>query len=101
MTFNDSNKQLHRQFTTVSPGSITVNNNNGNYTFNGSTIAGTGALTKSGTSALTINTSNSYSGGTTLNAGSLNLGNPSAGHRHADDQRRYDRQHDRQWDDIE
>ena len=80
VTFNDSNNNHYTVSinTTVQPSSITVNNNSGNYTFNGSTIAGPGALTKSGTAALTINTSNSYSGGTTLNAGTLNLGNISA-----------------------
>jgi fibronectin-binding autotransporter adhesin len=38
-------------------------------------IGGAGALTKTGTSALTLTGANSYSGGTTISAGTLQLGN--------------------------
>jgi autotransporter-associated beta strand protein len=56
-----------------------VNNSILNYTIGGSkSIIGTGALTKSGTKTLTINTANSFAGGTTLNAGTLNIGNAAA-----------------------
>ena len=41
-------------------------------------IAGPGTLTKNNAGAVTLNTSNSYAGGTTLNAGTLNLGNAAA-----------------------
>ena len=41
-------------------------------------IAGTGSLTKGNTGVVSLNTSNSYTGGTTLNAGTLNLGNAAA-----------------------
>jgi fibronectin-binding autotransporter adhesin len=59
---------------TVQPGGITVNNSNGDYVISGGGgIAGVGALVKSGTRALTISTTNSFSGGTTLNAGTLNV----------------------------
>ena len=37
-----------------------------------------GGLTKSGSGSLTLNTANKYTGGTTLNAGTLNLGNATA-----------------------
>ena len=66
---------------TVLPGSITVSNTNVAYTFsnaNGGAINGSALLIKSGPGTLTINTANGYSGGTTLNAGLLNLGNASA-----------------------
>jgi len=61
--------------TLVSPGSVTVNNSAGNYTIGGAgTVGGTGSLTKSGTGTLTISTPNTYSGGTTVNAGKLLIG---------------------------
>ena len=66
---------------TVLPGSITVSNTNVAYTFSnaaGGQINGSGLLLKNGPGSLTINTANGYSGGTTLNAGLLNLGNAAA-----------------------
>ena len=58
--------------TTVSPGSVTVNNSLGNYSISGTgTIGGTGSLTKSGTGTLTLSTANTYSGGTIVTAGRL------------------------------
>ena len=39
------------------------------------TISGTGALTKDGTGTLTLTANNTYSGGTTISAGTLHLGN--------------------------
>jgi autotransporter-associated beta strand protein len=63
----------------VSPGSLTVSNTNTNYTFGGSgSIAGKTSLVMNGPGALTINTSNTYAGGTQLNGGLLNLGNSAA-----------------------
>jgi autotransporter-associated beta strand protein len=62
----------------VNPGSITVNNNLYNYTISGSNGITTGSLAKNGTGTLTINTANSYAGGTTLNGGTLILGNNAA-----------------------
>jgi autotransporter-associated beta strand protein len=57
--------------TNVSPNSVTVNASS-NYTFSGSGgIAGTAGLIKSGTGTLTLNTRNTYSGATTINAGTL------------------------------
>jgi autotransporter-associated beta strand protein len=64
---------------TVLPGLITVSNTNVAYTISGSgAINGSALLSKSGPGTLTISTSNGYTGGTTLNAGLLNLGNASA-----------------------
>lgn len=64
---------------TLLPNSVTVNSSTGDYTFAGSgSISGTTGLVKSGSSALTINTANSFTGTTVLNAGTLTLGTPTA-----------------------
>jgi len=61
------------------PASVTVSNTSDPYTFTGSgSIGGATGLTKDGAGALTIATANSYTGGTTLNAGTLNINNASA-----------------------
>jgi len=80
VTFNDnnpSNTAANYAVTlnsTVTPGSVTVSNSNGNYTISGiGTIGGTGALTKSGTGTLTLATANTYSGGTSVSAGLLKI----------------------------
>jgi autotransporter-associated beta strand protein len=59
----------------ISPASIalTVGGNNANTTYAG-VLSGGGSLTKTGSGTLTLsNTSNSYSGGTILNAGQLSI----------------------------
>jgi autotransporter-associated beta strand protein len=77
VVFSDANNS-HYAVTlnaTVSPGSIVVNNSAGNYTISGTgSIAGTASLTKSGTSNLTLDTVNTYSGGTTVATGTLVVG---------------------------
>ncbi len=61
--------------TNVSPLSVTVNNPSYNYTVSGSgVIAGATALSKSGAATLKLSTVNTYTGGTTINAGTLQLG---------------------------
>ena len=68
-----------------SPGAValTVGNNSANTTYNG-TLSGAGSLIKTGTGILTLNGNNTYSGVTTVSAGTLqfsaanNLGNGSA-----------------------
>lgn len=71
--------------TTVTPVAVHVSNATRNYTFAGAgSIAGTGNLVKDGAGTLTLaNTApNSYSGGTTISAGTLTLGDgmtPGAG----------------------
>lgn len=81
--FNDSAAGL----TTVSmsgevqPTSITVSNSVLTYTFNGAGyLGGTASLTKEGTQSLILDNSsaNSYSGGTTISAGAVQLGNNDA-----------------------
>ncbi|MES2920812.1 MAG: autotransporter-associated beta strand repeat-containing protein [Verrucomicrobiota bacterium] len=63
----------------VAPAEIIVNNITNPYTFSGSgSIDGATALIKNGAGALTISTANSYSGGTILNAGILNINSPTA-----------------------
>ena len=63
----------------VSPGAVTFDNTTTTaYTLQGSNGIASGSLTKSGNGMLTIANANSYSGGTTLNAGTLNLNNAAA-----------------------
>jgi autotransporter-associated beta strand protein len=62
--------------TGVAPTSVAFNNSTKAYTINasgGGGISGTSSLTKDGTNSVTINSANSYSGATTINAGTLNL----------------------------
>jgi autotransporter-associated beta strand protein len=58
---------------TVSPGGVFVNNTNKNYTIGGMPIAGIGGLNKSGPATLTLRDSNSYTGPTTVNGGTLEV----------------------------
>ncbi len=69
----------------VSPGSLTITNNGLAYTITGNgSINGTTGLIKQGTNSLTIGTTNSYSGVTTISGGTVsitklaNAGQPSA-----------------------
>jgi fibronectin-binding autotransporter adhesin len=81
VTFNDSNPSSTAGNynvtlnTTVSPGSVSVNNSSGNYLISGTgSIIGSAALAKSGSGKLTLDTVNTYTGGTTVNAGTLVVG---------------------------
>jgi autotransporter-associated beta strand protein len=63
----------------VSPASVEFNNSAVDYTVEGTgAISGITGLVKNGTGAVTIATANNYSGGTTLNSGTLNINNASA-----------------------
>ncbi|MDE0594306.1 MAG: autotransporter-associated beta strand repeat-containing protein [Roseibacillus sp.] len=63
----------------VSPSSVTVNNSALAFTLSGlNGIAGGGGLTKGGSGTLNLNSANSFSGTTALNAGILALGDPLA-----------------------
>jgi len=64
--------------TTVGPKGIFVNNPTKNYSFSGSPISGTNSVTKQGAGALTFNSANTYSGGTFLSAGTLNINDNAA-----------------------
>lgn len=74
--FNDtaSSFSVAVQGTSVDPGAMTFNNSANNYTLGGSPVAGLGSLTKNGTGKLTITNENTYAGGTTINAGIVELG---------------------------
>ena len=74
LTFNDSNNSHYAVTlnTTVTPGSVTFNNSSGNYIMSGAGgITGAGYLAKSGTNTLTIDTANTYTGGTWINSGTV------------------------------
>jgi autotransporter-associated beta strand protein len=71
--------------TAVNPAGVVANNSAFDYTIFGSgSIGGTNSITKTGTNSLTLNTANTYSGGTYVNGGILaiaadnNLGSASA-----------------------
>jgi autotransporter-associated beta strand protein len=75
--FNDTNHSHYAVTlnTTVNPASIAINNSSNDYTISGAgSIAGTAALTMSGTRTVTLNTVNKYTGGTTVSAGALVVG---------------------------
>jgi autotransporter-associated beta strand protein len=55
-------------------GTLTAGANDTSTAFSGA-ISGAGALTKSGTGTLTLSGNNTYTGGTNINAGTLQLGN--------------------------
>lgn len=82
VTFNDSGAaQPYVQLqASVAPGSITVNNSAVDYTFADplgtgvGKITGATAITKSGTSTLTINTVNNNTGPLVINAGTVQVG---------------------------
>jgi len=74
VTFDDTAVTFNVNVTTsVSPGSVTVNNTANNYTFGGAgNIGGNGALTKQGSGSLTLQESgDSFSGGVNVAGGSI------------------------------
>jgi autotransporter-associated beta strand protein len=78
ITFDDdaSSFIVTAQGTDVQPGAITISNNTSghDYLFNGAPIAGTTNLTKQGSQKATLASNNTYTGGTTISAGTLQLG---------------------------
>ena len=74
--FEDSGAGEMNLTETLYPGSVTVNNSEGkDYTFAGSgSLSGWMHLTKKGGGTLTINTANTYRGGTTISGGTVVLG---------------------------
>ena len=78
VTFGDDGVYSHdvNLATALLPGSLLVNNTYDNYTFLGSGgIASATALVKDGPAALILLTTNTYTGGTLINNGTLQLGN--------------------------
>jgi autotransporter-associated beta strand protein len=81
VTFNDTNNNNYAVTlnTTVRPASVTVNNNASVYSIGGSgSIAGTASFTKSGSGSVTLATANSYTGGTVVNGGLLEIARTNA-----------------------
>jgi len=79
ITFNDASSVNAVTLSgTLTPATVTVNATQA-YTFSGSgSISGATTLTKSGSGTLTISSAQAYTGGTTINAGTLTLGNVAA-----------------------
>lgn len=78
VTFDDtgSSTPAINLMTTLSPASITVNTTTNSYIFSGAgSLAGAASLTKNGTSVLVLATTNSYTGGTIIHDGTVQLGN--------------------------
>lgn len=74
------NLNLNNNNTTVGAVALTVGGNNDSTTYSGAltdTVDG-GSLIKTGTGTLTLTGASNYTGGTTINAGTLELGNASA-----------------------
>jgi autotransporter-associated beta strand protein len=72
-----TNRLVDIQGSNVAPVTLTFNNSNGDYRLSSSTghgIVGSTGLVKSGSSSLIITNSNSFTGGTTINGGTLQLG---------------------------
>lgn len=81
VVFDDSSTNPNVDINTgdVTPTSVVFNNNVNDYFLQGSNgIAGVTGLVKNNGAAVTLTTANTYSGGTTLNAGTLNIYNASA-----------------------
>ena len=63
----------------LTPASVAVRNTSGNVEWNGTgQLAGATAVTKTGAGTLSINTANAYTGGTSVQAGTLVVGNAQA-----------------------
>lgn len=62
---------------TLNEGGGVIDTNNFDSTLNGA-ISGSGSLTKNGSGTLTLKGAGSYSGGTSINAGTIAVGNPKA-----------------------
>ena len=63
----------------VAPRSVLVSNTAARaFTLGGAALAGSGTLTKSNTGTLTLNAANTFTGGTVLDAGNIQLGNATA-----------------------
>jgi autotransporter-associated beta strand protein len=74
VTFNDNANNTNVVIEgTVSPKSILVNNSTKDYTFSGDSITGSSTLTKQGSGTLTINNSNSFKVGTTIEKGTISI----------------------------
>lgn len=83
VTFDDSLADLSQTninlTTTLRPSTVTMSASSTPYVFGGSgNLSGASVLNVSGTASLTINTANDYTGGSTLSAGTVLVGNNAA-----------------------
>ncbi len=80
VAFDDSatNTTIVIQPASVNVGGMDFNNPTKPYSISGGGITGSATLIKSGAASLTLSNANSFTGGTTLNAGALNINNASA-----------------------
>jgi len=60
----------------VTPGTTTVSNSINHYVFTGSGSISSGSLLKQGPGVLTLTNANTYSGGTVINGGTVEINNP-------------------------
>jgi fibronectin-binding autotransporter adhesin len=76
-TFDDtaSTFNVAIQPTSVSPNSVTFNNNSNTYTISGGAINGASTMTMNGSGTVILTNTNTYSGGTNINSGTIRLGN--------------------------
>ena len=86
VTFSDSgtNTSIVITGSGVSPASVLFTSNTAAYSFSGGAISGTASVALYGTGRVTFTNANTYSGGTTISSGTLQLGNGGAtgtGHR--------------------
>lgn len=73
--FDDTSTQTNVTVgTNIAPGLVLVTNSTRSYTFSGGAITGSGSLTKTGNGRFTLANTNTYTGGTLINNGSLQLG---------------------------
>jgi autotransporter-associated beta strand protein len=81
VAFNDANNGNYNVTlnTAVTPASVTFANNAGNYTISGAGgIGGSASLSVTGTDKVTLSTTNTYTGPTTVTSGTLVIGAASA-----------------------
>lgn len=77
--FDDSSTQTNVLVATnVAPTVMLVSNTVHSYTFAGAAITGSGSLTKNGNNTLTLVNTNTFTGGTTISAGTLQIGDGTA-----------------------
>jgi autotransporter-associated beta strand protein len=80
VTFDDSgaNTTITIAAGGVAPGTTTFSNNGVGYTFNGGSIGGTGSLNKLGSGTVTLNNTNTFTGGVNLGGGTLAISSGNA-----------------------
>jgi fibronectin-binding autotransporter adhesin len=80
VTFNDTGAPANTNITVqsggvgVAPAAVTFLNNALDYTVGGDAVVSTGTFAKTGTGTVTLNNTNTYGSGMSVNAGTLNVG---------------------------